>query len=82
MAAAAGKCGVPFDQYSVDIDLLGVPVCRDGLTVPMDEDDMLRRFQEPEVRVAISLGMGECSCRMWTCDLTHDYVTINGDYRT
>jgi glutamate N-acetyltransferase/amino-acid N-acetyltransferase len=82
VAAAAGKCGVPFDQYSVDIDLLGVPVCRDGLTVPMDEDDMLRRFQEPEVRVAISLGMGECSCRMWTCDLTHDYVTINGDYRT
>ena len=82
VAAAAGKCGVPFDQYSVDIDLLGVPVCRDGLTVPMDEDDMLRRFQEPEVRGAISLGMGECSCRMWTCDLTHDYVTINGDYRT
>ena len=43
---------------------------------------MLSRFEDPEVKIAISLGMGESSCRMWTCDLTHDYVTINGDYRT
>ncbi len=82
VAAAAGKCGVEFDQYGVDIDLLGVPVCRSGLTVPMDEGDMLRRFEEPEVAIAIDLHVGDCSTRMWTCDLTHDYVTINGDYRT
>ena len=82
VAAAAGKCGVPFDQGRVDIDFLGVPVCRAGLTVPMDEDDMLRRFEEPEVTITVSLGMGEASTRVWTCDLTHDYVTINGDYRT
>ena len=82
VAAAAGKCGVPFDQRAVDIDFLGVPVCRGGLTVPMDEEDMLRRFEAPEVDVTVSLGMGEASARIWTCDLTHDYVTINGDYRT
>jgi len=82
VAAAAGKCGVRFDQYGVDIDLMGVPVCRGGLTVPMDEDDMLRRFEEPEVTIAIDLGQGRSSSRIWTCDLTHDYVTINGDYRT
>ena len=82
MAAAAGKCGVPFDQRAVDIDFLGVPVCRGGLTVPMDEEDMLRRFEAPEIPITVDLGMGECSTRVWTCDLTHDYVTINGDYRT
>lgn len=82
VAAAAGKCGVPFDQSRVDIDFLGVPVCRAGLTVPMDEEDMLRRFEEPEIPITVSLGMGEASTRVWTCDLTHDYVTINGDYRT
>lgn len=82
VAAAAGKCGVPFDQYAVDIDFLGVPVCRAGLTVPMDEEDMLRRFEAPEIPVTIDLGMGEASTCVWTCDLTHDYVTINGDYRT
>lgn len=82
VAMAAGKCGVAFDQRRVDIDLLGVPVCRGGLTVPMDEEDMLRRFEAPEVSIAIDLGMGTCHTRIWTCDLTHDYVTINGDYRT
>ncbi len=82
VAAAAGKCGVPFDQYACDIDFMGVPVCRGGLSVPMDEDDMLRRFEAPEIDITVSLGMGAASCRVWTCDLTHDYVTINGDYRT
>lgn len=82
VAMAAGKCGVAFDQERVDIDLLGVPVCRAGLTVPMDEDDMLRRFDEPEVAITVDLHAGDACTRIWTCDLTHDYVTINGDYRT
>ena len=82
VAAAAGKCGVLFNQEDVDIDFMGVPVCRGGLTVPMDEDDMLRRFEEPEIPIVVSLGQGSAQTRVWTCDLTHDYVTINGDYRT
>ncbi len=82
IAAAAGKCGVEFDQYACDIDLMGVPVLRAGLPLPMDEDEMLRRFEDPEISIVISLGSGSCSSRVWTCDLTHEYVTINGDYRT
>ncbi|MBQ9058470.1 MAG: bifunctional glutamate N-acetyltransferase/amino-acid acetyltransferase ArgJ [Atopobiaceae bacterium] len=82
VAAAAGKCGVAFDQSQVDIDLLGVPVCRAGLAIEMDEDDMLKRFEQDELSIAISLGMGSAHARVWTCDLTHEYVTINGDYRT
>ena len=83
IAAAAGKCGVEFDQYDVDIDFMDVPVLRGGLPLEMDEDDMLRRFeQNDEVRIVISLGLGEASARIWTCDLTHEYITINGDYRT
>ena len=82
VAAAAGKCGVDFDQYGVDIDLLGVPVLRKGLPLPMDEDEMLRRFEGPEVNIAISLGVGDAHARVWTCDLTHEYIVINGDYRT
>ena len=82
VAAAAGKCGVPFDQRTVDIDFMGVPVCRAGLTVPMDEDDMLRRFEATEIGITVDLHSGDAHTRVWTCDLTHDYVTINGDYRT
>ena len=83
IAAAAGKCGVEFDQYNVDIDFMDVPVLRSGLPVGMDEDDMLRRFDEnDEITIVVSLGEGSASERVWTCDLTHEYVTINGDYRT
>ncbi|MBR3235259.1 MAG: bifunctional glutamate N-acetyltransferase/amino-acid acetyltransferase ArgJ [Atopobiaceae bacterium] len=82
IAAAAGKCGIVFDQYGVDIDFLGVPVLRAGLPLPMDEDDMLRRFEGNEVTIAIDLGVGNAHARIWTCDLSYDYVTINGDYRT
>ena len=82
VAGAAGKCGVEFDQYNVDIDFLGVPVLRAGLPLPMDEEEMLRRFEEPEITIVVNLGEGDAHARIWTCDLTHEYVTINGDYRT
>jgi glutamate N-acetyltransferase/amino-acid N-acetyltransferase len=82
VAAAAGKCGVAFDQENVDIDFIGMPVLRGGLPVLVDEAEMSRRFEADEIPIAISLGEGSCHSRIWTCDLTHDYVRINGEYRT
>ena len=82
VAAAAGRSGVEFDQYDVDIDFLGVPVLRSGMPVPMDEEDMLRRFEGPEVSIVIDLAQGDASTRIWTCDFSHEYIVINGDYRT
>ncbi len=82
IAAALGKCGVPFDQSRVDIDIMGMPVCRAGLTVPFDEAEALRRFEEPEIVIEANLGAGTCSTTVWTCDLTHEYVSINADYRS
>ena len=82
IAMALGKCGVPFDQGDVAIDIMGLPVCRDGLTVEFDEDEALRRFEEPEITIWADLGAGGCETTVWTCDLTHEYVKINGEYRT
>lgn len=82
IAMALGKCGVVFEQADVSIDIMGMPVCRKGLTVPFDEDEALRRFEAPEIVIDADLGAGECSTTVWTCDLTHEYITINGDYRT
>ncbi len=79
---ALGKCGVAFDQQNVSIDIMDIPVCRAGLTVPFDEDEALRRFEAPEIVISADLGAGEASTTVWTCDLTHEYVSINGDYRT
>ncbi|MEC4175443.1 bifunctional glutamate N-acetyltransferase/amino-acid acetyltransferase ArgJ [Adlercreutzia sp. R7] len=82
VAAALGRSGAQFRQEDVDIDILGLPVCRAGLVVDFDEDEALRRFEEPEVAIEVDLHAGEESATMWTCDFSHEYVTINGDYRS
>ena len=70
--------GIQGDYYNV----MGLPVCRGGLTVPFDEDEALRRFENPEIAIDVDLGAGDAATTVWTCDFSHDYVTINGDYRS
>ncbi len=82
IAAALGRSGAAFKQENVDIDIMGLPVCRDGLTVPFDEEEALRRFEDPEIVIDVDLGAGKAQATIWTCDFSHDYVTINGDYRS
>ena len=82
IAMALGKCGVVFDQQDVSIDIMGMPVCRDGLTVPFDEDEALRRFEASEIVLEADLGAGSAETTIWTCDFSHEYVSINGDYRS
>lgn len=82
IAAAIGKSGAVFRQEDAAIDIMGLPVCRGGLTVAFDEDEALRRFEEPEIAIDIDLGAGDAETTVWTCDFTHEYITINGDYRS
>lgn len=82
IAMAIGKSGAAFQQEKVSIDLLGLPVCRAGLSVPFDEDEALRRFEAAEITIDIDLGAGSAETTIWTCDLTHEYISINGDYRS
>ncbi len=82
IAGALGRSGATFDQLSVDIDIMGLAVCRGGMTVEFSEEEALARFEDPEIVIDINLGAGTHSTTIWTCDFTHDYVTINGDYRT
>jgi glutamate N-acetyltransferase/amino-acid N-acetyltransferase len=83
IAMAIGKSGASFQQEKVSISIMGLPVCEQGLPLPFDEDEALRRFEkQAEIVIDIDLGAGKGRARLWTCDLTHGYVTINGDYRT
>ena len=82
IAAAAGRSGAQFRQEDVAIDIMGLPVLRKGLPVPFDEEEALRRFERPEIELDVDLGAGDASTALWTCDFSHEYVTINGDYRT
>lgn len=82
IAAAAGRSGAKFSQHNVDIDIMGMPVCRGGLAVDFDEGRALELFENPEVDIAVDLGEGDGETCIWTCDFSHEYVTINGDYRS
>ena len=82
IAGALGRSGAHFEQQNVSIDIMGIPVCRDGLTVEFSEEEALKRFEEPEIVLEADLGAGTSSTTIWTCDFSYDYVRINGDYRT
>ena len=82
IAGAAGRSGAQFCQEDVSIDIMGMPVLRAGLPVPFSEEEALRRFERPEIDIDVDLGAGTARTVMWTCDFSHEYVTINGDYRT
>ncbi len=82
IAGALGRSGARFQQEKVDIDIMGLPVLRQGLPVPFDEDEALRRFEDDEIVLDCKLGAGEYATTMWTCDFTHEYISINGDYRS
>ncbi len=82
IAMALGKSGARFRQEAVSIDIMGLSVCRAGLPVDFDEEEALRRFEAPEIVLEADLGAGKANATIWTCDFSHDYITINGDYRT
>ncbi len=82
IAAALGRSGAAFEQENVDIDIMGMPVLRGGLPCGFDEDEALKRFEQDEIVIDVEMGAGSCSTRMWTCDFTHDYISINADYRS
>lgn len=60
----------------------GIEVCRDGSGVPFSEETAKEILLENEIDIVVSLGDGDGAATAWGCDLTYDYVKINGDYRT
>jgi glutamate N-acetyltransferase/amino-acid N-acetyltransferase len=80
---AAGYAGVEFDPTKTDVWLQGMRVCRRGLAAEYDEAALSKKLDEPDCAIRLQLGKkGPGSATFWTCDLTHDYITINASYRT
>ena len=82
--AAVGKAGIAdLDQTRVQLWLGDVWVARDGGRHPdYREEDGQRVMQAEEILVRVALGRGTAATTVWTCDLSHDYVSINADYRS
>jgi glutamate N-acetyltransferase/amino-acid N-acetyltransferase len=82
--AAVGNAGVAdLDQGCVQLHLNDVWVARDGARHPQYiEEDGQRVMKGAEITVRVELGRGSASSAVWTCDLSHEYVSINADYRS
>ena len=84
-------CAIGYSGAEVDVNKVAVSfeskggridVCVDGAGIPFSEETAKQVLLEKEIDIIITLGDGEASATAWGCDLTYDYVKINGDYRT
>ena len=82
--AAVGYAGIgDLDQSRIDLYLDDVHVAVQGGRNPdYREEDGQRVMRQSEITVRVQLGRGDAADTVWTCDLSHDYVTINADYRS
>ncbi len=80
---AVGKAGEPADRDRLAIRFGDHWVAKDGLPVDgYDEAPVAAHLKGQSIRVGADLGLGEGRATVWTCDLTHGYISINADYRS
>ncbi len=80
---AVGKAGEPADRDKISVGVGGVWMAKDGGVVPgYDETPVVAHMKGQEVNIAVDIGLGKGKATVWTCDLTHGYIDINGSYRS
>ena len=83
---ALGYAKCDLDVTKIDVSFKSakgeIPVCKSGAGIPFSEEKAKEILLEQEIEILVSLNDGEFSSTAWGCDLTYDYVKINGDYRT
>jgi len=80
---AVGKAGEPADRDRLSISFNGIRVANRGARDPSyDEAEVSTAMKQPRIQITIALGLGKGRDRVLTCDLTKEYVAINGDYRS
>jgi len=83
VVAAVGKAGEPADRDRLSISFGGIRVAHKGARDPnYDEKTVSAYMKGQEIAIEIDLGLGKGQFTVWTCDLTKEYVEINGDYRS
>ena len=80
--AAAGRAGVKFDWQRVNVWIAGIAVCRRGREHNFDERTVHQKMLARHIPIRLDLHSGKGVARIWTCDLTQEYVHINASYRT
>ena len=83
IVAAVGKAGEKANRDKLAIRIGGVQITRGGSVVPgYDETPVAQHMQGRDITIAVDVGVGKGKATVWTCDLTHGYIDINGSYRS
>ena len=80
---AVGKAGEPANRDKLSISFNGIRVAKSGARDPSyNETEVSEAMKAPKIQIKVALGLGKGRDRVLTCDLTKEYVAINGDYRS
>ncbi len=82
VAASLGTCGVRIKEDRFDIYLGKKQVVKNGVTLGVKKEQLKDVFKAKEVSIAVDLKMGREAAKVWTCDLTEEYIKINAEYET
>ena len=83
IVAAVGRAGEPIARNALSVRFGGLVAAEHGaVATGYDEAAMSAYMKNAELEIAVDVGVGDGAAVMWTCDLTHGYVSINGDYRS
>lgn len=82
VAMAVGKAPATIDPSRLEIIFADITTCRDGMAVPFSEEEAAAALAREDVSIIVDLHLGDASATIWTCDLSYEYVRINGEYRS
>src|SRR5690606_31832491 len=80
---AVGKAGEAADRDKLSVRMGGIDIAKNGVAVPdYDEAPVAKHMKGQDISIEVDVGVGSSSATVWTCDLTHEYIAINADYRS
>ncbi|MBT9144151.1 MAG: Arginine biosynthesis bifunctional protein ArgJ [Dehalococcoidia bacterium] len=82
VVAAAGRSGAEVVQARIDLYLDHLCLVRSGVALPFDKDKAIAMMRRDEVHFRLCLNLGKGQATAWGCDLTEEYIALNGDYTT
>ena len=80
---AIGKSEEPINREKICISIGNIKVAQNGMAIAdFNETDVSKQMKSDNIDVMVDVGVGSGEAKIWTCDLSHGYISINADYRS
>lgn len=82
IVSAAGYAGIELDETRTNLYINDILIFTKGMPAECDLDTLSESMKKYDIQIRLELGLGDCKDTVWTCDLSHEYITINAEYHT